>query len=92
MADPTLSEKLAKYNVALQLAQIPPEVIDAAKLHILDSIGCLLAGTRLEVGKLAYELAAHRERRFASVDAFWNRSSGFLSRRCPSDVGSRPLR
>ena len=57
MADPTLSEELATYNVALQLAQIPPEVIDAAKLHILDSIGCLLAGTRLEAGKRAYELA-----------------------------------
>ena len=29
----------------------------AAKLHILDSIGCLLAGTRLEPGKLAYDMA-----------------------------------
>ena len=58
MAAPTLSENVATYNVALQLAQIPPEVIDAAKLHILDSIGCLLAGTRLEAGKRAYELAA----------------------------------
>jgi 2-methylcitrate dehydratase PrpD len=57
MADETLSEKLARHNVALQFDQIPVEVIDAAKLHILDSIGCLLAGTRLEPGRLAYDMA-----------------------------------
>ena len=57
MADETLSEKLARHNVALQLNQMPAEVSEAAKLHILDSIGCLLAGTRLEPGKRAYDLA-----------------------------------
>ena len=57
MADQTLSEKLARHNVALQFDQIPVEVTDAAKLHILDSIGCLLAGTLLEPGRLAYDMA-----------------------------------
>ena len=57
MADETLSEKLARHNVALQFDQLPVEVTDATKLHILDSIGCLLAGTRLEPGKRAYDLA-----------------------------------
>ena len=37
--------------------KFPAEVVDAAKLHILDSLGCLLAGSRLEAGRLAYELA-----------------------------------
>ena len=57
MADETLSEKLARHNFALQFDQLPVEVTDATKLHILDSIGCLLAGTRLEPGKRAYDLA-----------------------------------
>jgi len=57
MADDSLSEALAGHNLALKFGQIPAEVIEAAKLHILDSLGCLLAGTRLEPGKLAYESA-----------------------------------
>jgi 2-methylcitrate dehydratase PrpD len=58
MPDDPLTVRVARHCNALQLDRIPPEVIDAAKLHILDSIGCLLAGTRLGPGKLAYELAA----------------------------------
>ena len=55
--DETLSEKFAGHYAALQFNQIPSAVIDAAKLHLLDSVGCLLAGSRLEAGKLAYDLA-----------------------------------
>ena len=57
MAEETLSEKLARHHAALQLDQIPAAVVETAKLHILDSLGCLLAGCRLETGKLAYNLA-----------------------------------
>ena len=57
MSDETLSEKLARHFSSLQFDQIPADVVDAAKLHILDSLGCLLAGSRLEPGRLAYELA-----------------------------------
>ena len=57
MAEPTLSEQLADHFTALRFDQIPPAVIDAAKLHILDTLGCMLAGSRLEPGKLAYQLA-----------------------------------
>ena len=57
MADESLSEAIGRHNLALQFDHIPPEVIETAKLHILDSLGCLLAGTRLEAGKLAYESA-----------------------------------
>ncbi|TMA97199.1 MAG: MmgE/PrpD family protein, partial [Deltaproteobacteria bacterium] len=42
---------------ALRFEQIPSDVVDAAKLHILDSLGCLLAGSRLEPGRLAYDFA-----------------------------------
>jgi len=57
MSEATLSEKLARRHVALQLNQVPDAVVQAAKLHILDSLGCLLAGSRLDAGKLAYDLA-----------------------------------
>ena len=57
MHDESLSEQLAGYLAALRFDQIPAEVIDASKLHILDSLGCVLAGSRLEPGKLAYHLA-----------------------------------
>jgi aconitate decarboxylase len=57
MAEQTLSEKLAGQLLALRLSQIPDLVVSAAKLHILDSLGCLLAGSRLDAGKLAYDLA-----------------------------------
>lgn len=57
MQDQTLSERLACYCLALRYEQLPQDVISAAKLHILDSLGCVLAGSRLEPGKLAYRLA-----------------------------------
>jgi 2-methylcitrate dehydratase PrpD len=57
MAEETLSERLARHQLALQLDQVPDDVVEIAKLHILDSLGCLLAGSCLEPGKLAYDLA-----------------------------------
>ncbi|HEV8725818.1 MAG TPA: MmgE/PrpD family protein [Candidatus Binatia bacterium] len=57
MPDETLTEKLARSHNALRFEQIPSDVVDAAKLHILDSLGCLLAGSRLEPGRLAYDFA-----------------------------------
>ncbi len=57
MAEETLSEKLARHCVALRCEEIPSDVVIAAKLHILDSLGCVLAGSRLEPGRLAYNLA-----------------------------------
>lgn len=57
MPDQTLSVELSRFLAALSLKKIPAEIIEAAKLHILDSLGCLLAGSRLEAGRLAYELA-----------------------------------
>ncbi|HEY2920076.1 MAG TPA: MmgE/PrpD family protein [Candidatus Binatia bacterium] len=58
MPDETLTEKLARSHSTLRFEQIPSDVVDAAKLHIIDSLGCLLAGSRLEPGRLAYDLAA----------------------------------
>jgi 2-methylcitrate dehydratase PrpD len=57
MAEDTLSEKLSRRQIDLRLDDVPPAVVEAVKLHILDSLGCLLAGSRLEPGELAYRLA-----------------------------------
>ena len=57
MTDESLTEKLARRYSTLQFDQIPADVVNAAKLHILDSLGCLLAGSRLEASRLAYELS-----------------------------------
>ncbi|HEX5606059.1 MAG TPA: MmgE/PrpD family protein, partial [Candidatus Binatia bacterium] len=57
MADQTLSETLAGYIASLSSETLPADIIESAKLHILDSLGCLLAGSRLHAGKLAYDLA-----------------------------------
>jgi 2-methylcitrate dehydratase PrpD len=57
MPSETLSEQLSRHLTELRFEQIPASIIAAAKLHILDSLGCLLAGSHLEPGKLAYNLA-----------------------------------
>jgi len=57
MSAETLSEQLAGHCLALSCDQLAPDVVDAAKMHILDSIGCLLAGSRLDPGRRAYQLA-----------------------------------
>ena len=57
MTEQTLTEKLAAHHVALRLEQIHGAIVESAELHVLDSLGCLLAGSRLEPGKMAYDLA-----------------------------------
>jgi 2-methylcitrate dehydratase PrpD len=57
MPDDTLSEQLARFCLAIRCGKLSRDVIDAAKLHILDSLGCVLAGSHLEPGRLTYNLA-----------------------------------
>lgn len=58
MPDETLSETLARYITSLSSDTLPGAIAKAAQLHILDSLGCLIAGSRLRPGKLAYDMAA----------------------------------
>ena len=57
MAEATLSEKLSDHHAAFRLELVPEALLHVARLHLLDSLGCLLAGVRLEPGRLAYDLA-----------------------------------
>jgi 2-methylcitrate dehydratase PrpD len=47
----TISEKLADYVTGMAIGDLPPEVVDKTKLCVLDTIGCMLAGSRDEVGE-----------------------------------------
>jgi 2-methylcitrate dehydratase PrpD len=46
----TISEQLAEYVTGMTIGDLPAEVVDKTKLCILDTIGCMLAGSRDEVG------------------------------------------
>ena len=46
---PTAAERIAKFSLGLSPSDIPPEVTKAAKYHLLDTLGCGLAASALEV-------------------------------------------
>ena len=47
-----IAERLADYVVSSSFADLPPEVIHRVKLCIRDSIGCSLAGSTTNIGKI----------------------------------------
>ncbi|UGS39141.1 MmgE/PrpD family protein [Capillimicrobium parvum] len=51
----TAAARLAAFTSALEIDQIPAEVVDAAKLHLLDTLGCGLAAHALDVAPDARE-------------------------------------
>src|SRR5437899_1813614 len=53
----TAAERFASWTARLSLAAIPPEVDTAAKLHLLDVIGCGLAAHALGIATAARETA-----------------------------------
>src|SRR3954470_15922156 len=46
----TASQRLAEFTQSLRYEDIPSEVVDAAKLHLLDTLGCGLAAHGVGVG------------------------------------------
>lgn len=53
----TPAQRFAAWTAALELGAIPAEVVDAAKLHLLDALGCGLAAHALGVATAAREVA-----------------------------------
>jgi 2-methylcitrate dehydratase PrpD len=45
----TAAERLCAFTSSLALDEIPADVVDAAKLHVLDAVGCGLAAHALDV-------------------------------------------
>src|SRR5207302_7725999 len=46
----TAAERLARFGASLAYEEIPADVVEAAKLHLLDTVGCGLAAHALGVG------------------------------------------
>ncbi|MFT3852978.1 MAG: MmgE/PrpD family protein [Ilumatobacteraceae bacterium] len=46
----TLSEQLVEAVGRLRVEDLPPDVVDVAKLHILDALGIAVASTRMDYG------------------------------------------
>src|SRR3990170_3270956 len=49
---------LARFVAELKYESLPHEVIERARLHLLDGLGCLLAGTKGGPGRSAAEMVA----------------------------------
>ena len=49
----TVSQKLAEFATGFDLDQVPADVIDVAKLHVLDCFGIGLASTTMDYGQRA---------------------------------------
>jgi 2-methylcitrate dehydratase PrpD len=54
----TAAERFAAFSSSLTVEQIPDSVVEAAKLHILDALGCGLAAHALDVAPAAREAMA----------------------------------
>jgi len=56
----TGTERIARFAVDMRLEHVPPAVLDAARLHVLDTIGCGLAARALRVGGEALDVVAEQ--------------------------------
>lgn len=54
----TAAERFAAFSSSLTVEQIPDEVVEAGKLHILDALGCGLAAHALDVAPATREAMA----------------------------------
>ncbi len=51
----TEAESIAEFALGLDLAQVPPDVVELAKEHLLDALGIALASSRWDFGRAALE-------------------------------------
>ena len=54
----TAAERLAAFTTGLAFEAIPPDVVETAKLHLLDTLGCGLAAHALDVATAGRGVAA----------------------------------
>ncbi len=51
----TAARRFAEWTLGLELEDVPGDVVEAAKLHLLDTLGCGLAATALDVAREGVE-------------------------------------
>jgi 2-methylcitrate dehydratase PrpD len=54
----SISERMVEFALDLEYDDIPPDVVRAAKLHLLDTVGCGLAANALGLGTAGRAIAA----------------------------------
>lgn len=59
MGDSSVSERIAEFALQLRYEDVPETVVTAAKLHVLDTLGCGLAAHALGVGVAGRTIATH---------------------------------
>ncbi|MCG8545191.1 MAG: MmgE/PrpD family protein [Alphaproteobacteria bacterium] len=80
MTDPTIAERYADFAAGLRFEDVPPALIEKAKLHILDTLGCAIAAARTDfaesmtagferLGEGGDAVAIGQDRRFGLRDA-----------------------
>lgn len=63
-------DQLAEYMIAARAAQLPAEVSEKAKHHILDTLAAMISGSRLKPGRLAIQFVrSQRGKKECSVVA-----------------------
>src|SRR5438067_2230284 len=80
----TAAERLAEFATSLSYEQTPDEVLDAAKLHLLDTVGCGLAARGLGIaGSFAGGLFAYLDDATATkpLHPAWAAHGGVLAAR-----------
>src|SRR5262245_6432587 len=50
-----ITDTLCHYIVSERAAQLPPPVVERAKLHILDTLGAMISGAQLKPGRVAVD-------------------------------------
>ena len=56
-AAPTESERIVEFALNLKRADVPPDVLDLAKAHLLDVMGIALAASRFDIGDAVLQAA-----------------------------------
>ena len=67
---------LARFVAELKYESLPHEVIERARLHLLDGLGCLLAGTKGGPGRSAAEMVAALHTHGGDATVFAGRTRG----------------
>src|SRR5687767_3439586 len=65
--DPSLTEQIAAFLAATRLEMIPDDVLDAARIYVLDWLGSSLAGTQSAQGQMLRRYAEQQPAANATV-------------------------
>src|SRR3954463_11402490 len=54
----SIQQQLTSYACSLRYENLPKEVVHAAKVHVIDTLGCLMGAFFGEPGRIARDVAA----------------------------------